>query len=388
MFLFAYLCIITIKEKKLKTVKLPNGREMNFPTPKEIKEYLDSYIIGQDEAKKVLSVAIYNHYKRFIVSATDADRVVEKSNVLVVGPTGCGKSAIVKAIANLLNVPCYIADATTLTQAGYVGDDVESILSGLLRASGGSVPVAQYGIVAIDEIDKIAKRGSNVHITRDVVGEGVQQALLKMVEGNVVGVPPQEGRKHPEQPLIYIDTKNILFIGMGAFSGMENIIEDRLAVRTIGFKTSKEIEKEKEIINDNHFEYMCHEDLMEYGMIPEFVGRFPVITNVNPLKKSDLVKILSEPKNSICSQYEKLFEMDGWTLKFNKNSLELIAEIAMNVGTGARALRSILEGIMTNIIYELSPSEDDSEEKPVFEVTPKIVKKNIGKRFKKYLPEK
>ena len=388
MFLFVYLCIITIKEKKLKTVKLPNGREMNFPTPKEIKEYLDGYIIGQDEAKKVLSVAIYNHYKRFIVSATDADRVVEKSNVLVVGPTGCGKSAIVKAIANLLNVPCYIADATTLTQAGYVGDDVESILSGLLRASGGSVPVAQYGIVAIDEIDKIAKRGSNVHITRDVVGEGVQQALLKMVEGNVVGVPPQEGRKHPEQPLIYIDTKNILFIGMGAFSGMENIIEDRLAVRTIGFKTSKEIEKEKEIINDNHFEYMCHEDLMEYGMIPEFVGRFPVITNVNPLKKSDLVKILSEPKNSICSQYEKLFEMDGWTLKFNKNSLELIAEIAMNVGTGARALRSILEGIMTNIIYELSPSEDDSEEKPVFEVTPKIVKKNIGKRFKKYLPEK
>ena len=388
MFLFAYLCIITIKEKKLKTVKLPNGREMNFPTPKEIKEYLDGYIIGQDEAKKVLSVAIYNHYKRFIVSATDADRVVEKSNVLVVGPTGCGKSAIVKAIANLLNVPCYIADATTLTQAGYVGDDVESILSGLLRASGGSVPVAQYGIVAIDEIDKIAKRGSNVHITRDVVGEGVQQALLKMVEGNVVGVPPQEGRKHPEQPLIYIDTKNILFIGMGAFSGMENIIEDRLAVRSIGFKTSKEIEKEKEIINDNHFEYMCHEDLMEYGMIPEFVGRFPVITNVNPLKKSDLVKILSEPKNSICSQYEKLFEMDGWTLKFNKNSLELIAEIAMNVGTGARALRSILEGIMTNIIYELSPSEDDSEEKPVFEVTPKIVKKNIGKRFKKYLPEK
>ena len=376
------------KEEKLKTVKLPNGREMNFPTPKEIKEYLDGYIIGQDEAKKVLSVAIYNHYKRFIVSATDADRVVEKSNVLVVGPTGCGKSAIVKAIANLLNVPCYIADATTLTQAGYVGDDVESILSGLLRASGGSVPVAQYGIVAIDEIDKIAKRGSNVHITRDVVGEGVQQALLKMVEGNVVGVPPQEGRKHPEQPLIYIDTKNILFIGMGAFSGMESIIEDRLAVRSIGFKTSKEIEKEKEIIDDNHFEYMCHEDLMEYGMIPEFVGRFPVITNVNPLKKSDLVKILSEPKNSICSQYEKLFEMDGWTLKFNKSSLELIAEIAMNVGTGARALRSILEGIMTNIIYELSPSEDDSEEKPVFEVTPKIIKKNIGKRFKKYLPEK
>lgn len=376
------------KEEKLKTVKLPNGREMNFPTPKEIKEYLDGYIIGQDEAKKVLSVAIYNHYKRFIVSATDADRVVEKSNVLVVGPTGCGKSAIVKAIANLLNVPCYIADATTLTQAGYVGDDVESILSGLLRASGGSVPVAQYGIVAIDEIDKIAKRGSNVHITRDVVGEGVQQALLKMVEGNVVGVPPQEGRKHPEQPLIYIDTKNILFIGMGAFSGMESIIEDRLAVRSIGFKTLKEIEKEKEIIDDNHFEYMCHEDLMEYGMIPEFVGRFPVITNVNPLKKSDLVKILSEPKNSICSQYEKLFEMDGWTLKFNKNSLELIAEIAMNVGTGARALRSILEGIMTNIIYELSPSDDESEEKPVFEVTPKIVKKNIGKRFKKYLPEK
>lgn len=376
------------KEEKLKTVKLPNGREMNFPTPKEIKEYLDGYIIGQDEAKKVLSVAIYNHYKRFIVSATDADRVVEKSNVLVVGPTGCGKSAIVKAIANLLNVPCYIADATTLTQAGYVGDDVESILSGLLRASGGSVPVAQYGIVAIDEIDKIAKRGSNVHITRDVVGEGVQQALLKMVEGNVVGVPPQEGRKHPEQPLIYIDTKNILFIGMGAFSGMESIIEDRLAVRSIGFKTSKEIEKEKEIIDDNHFEYMCHEDLMEYGMIPEFVGRFPVITNVNPLKKSDLVKILSEPKNSICSQYEKLFEMDGWTLKFNKNSLELIAEIAMNVGTGARALRSILEGIMTNIIYELSPSDGENEEKPVFEVTPKIVKKNIGKRFKKYLPEK
>lgn len=368
---------------------LPNGREMNFPTPKEIKAYLDEYIIGQDEAKKVLSVAIYNHYKRFIVSATDADKIVEKSNILVVGPTGCGKSAIIKAIANLLNVPCYIADATTLTQAGYVGDDVESILSGLLRASGGSVPIAQYGIVAIDEIDKIAKRGASAHITRDVVGEGVQQALLKMVEGNVVGVPPQEGRKHPEQPLIYIDTKNILFIGMGAFSGMEDIIEDRLSVNSIGFKSSKEIEKEKEIVNDNHFDYMCHEDLMSFGMIPEFVGRFPVITNVNPLKKSDLVKILSEPKGSLCSQYEKLFELDGWQLVFTKGALELIADIAMNVGTGARALRSILEGIMTNIMYELPFAEDEGDgNPPVFEVSPKVVRKNLHKRFKKYIPEK
>lgn len=361
-------------------MKLPNGSEFKFYTPKEIKEHLDEYIIGQDEAKKIISVAVYNHYKRIILTFNSPDTPVEKSNVLMAGPTGCGKSAMIRCIADFMGVPCYIADATTLTQAGYVGDDVESILCGLLRKACSSVSQAQLGIVAIDEIDKIAKRGSNEHISRDVVGEGVQQALLKMVEGDVVGVPPVEGRKHPEQPLIYIDTKNILFIGMGAFSGIENVIENRMCVsKKIGFKDDEESDVE---YNGKSFEYMCQEDLIKYGMIPEFTGRFPVLCNVNPLKREDLMKILVEPKNSIYKQYKTMMALDNIDLCISESALGLLADMAIEIGTGARALKSIFESVMNEFVYEYS-SMSLTETKKIT-ITRKMIKKYIDKRFKKY----
>ena len=286
----------------MKEIKFANGVKFHYYSPKELKAHLDEHIIGQDEAKKVLSVAIYNHYKRIILSHEKPDEHVEKSNIIMAGPTGCGKSAMIKCLADYMGIPCYIADATTLTQAGYVGDDVESILSGLLRKCGWSIAMAEYGIIAIDEVDKIAKRGSNQHISRDVVGEGVQQALLKMVEGDLVGVPPQEGRKHPDQPLIYINTKNILFIATGAFSGLDDIIKSRLNLRKIGYTVDKKIDDNGKEFNP--FEYMSQDDLRKFGMIPEFIGRFPIIANVNDLKKEDLVRILTEPKNSIIKQYK------------------------------------------------------------------------------------
>lgn len=318
--------------------------------PHEIKEYLDKYIIGQDDAKKTLSVAIYNHYKKiFNNNKNKVKDELEKSNILIAGNTGCGKTLIVKTIAKLLGVPCYIGNATSITESGYVGDDIESLLVGLLRECDYNVAAAQIGIVFIDEIDKIAKKGSGVSVTRDVSGEGVQQGLLKMVEGSMVGVHPQGGRKHPEQQLMYIDTSNILFIASGAFPGIEDIIKKRLGGTKIGFN----VEKNSFDKNDELIKYSTPQDFKTFGMIPEFIGRFPVITHVNELTVEDLKRILTEPKNSLVSQYQKLFKMDDCDLSFTKDALTEIAKYAYELGVGARGLRNIMETIMNDFMYEI-----------------------------------
>ena len=364
----------------MKQVEFNNGSKFRYYTPKELKAHLDEYIIGQDDAKKALSVAIYNHYKRIILAHTNPNDNVEKSNIIIAGPTGSGKTAMIKCIADYMGVPYYIADATTLTQAGYVGDDVESIITGLLRKAGWSIAQAEYGIVVIDEVDKLAKRGSNQHISRDVVGEGVQQALLKMVEGDLIGVPPQEGRKHPDQPLIYLNTKNVLFIATGAFSGMDDIIKNRLNIRRIGYTVEKKIDVDTD---DFHaYEYMSQEDLKKYGMIPEFIGRFPVIANVNKLKKKDLVRILTEPANSIIKQYKKMMLLDNVDLEIDDKALDLVADMALKTDTGARGLRSIMESILNDIMFDYSDNVD-----PGMKVTisKKDIKKYINKRYQIYL---
>lgn len=318
--------------------------------PHEIKEYLDKYIIGQDDAKKTLSVAIYNHYKKiFNNNKNKVKDELEKSNILIAGNTGCGKTLIVKTIAKLLGVPCYIGNATSITESGYVGDDIESLLVGLLRECDYNVAAAQIGIVFIDEIDKIAKKGSGVSVTRDVSGEGVQQGLLKMVEGSVVGVHPQGGRKHPEQQLMYLDTTNILFIASGAFPGIEDIIKKRLGGTKIGFN----VEKNSFDKNDELIKYSTPQDFKTFGMIPEFIGRFPVITHVNELTVEDLKRILIEPKNSLVSQYQKLFKMDDCDLSFTKDALTEIAKYAYELGVGARGLRNIMETIMNDFMFEI-----------------------------------
>lgn len=368
----------------MKETESAKGLSINLYSPKEIKEYLDQYIIGQDEAKKVLSVAVYNHYKRILINdgLEGEDVHIDKSNILMAGPTGCGKTYMIKCIAEMIGVPCYIADSTTLTQAGYVGDDVESILSGLLRNCSYSVPLAEYGIVVLDEVDKLSKRGANEHISRDVVGEGVQQALLKMVEGDIVGVPPQEGRKHPDQPLLYINTKNILFIGTGAFSGLADIISHRMCVNKIGFETSSD---KKKLLkkDDNIFDYMCQEDLRAYGMIPEFIGRFPILTNVGNLTKNDLKRILTEPKNAIVKQFKRMMELDNIEFSFTDKALDLIADTAIQLGTGARGLRSIMESVWTDYVFENCIEKRDENYNLV--VTEKDIKKKLNARFKKYL---
>ena len=366
----------------MKEIKLSNGTNFRYYTPKELKAHLDEYIIGQDDAKKVLSVAVYNHYKRIILSHEDPDAQVEKSNIIMAGPTGCGKSAMIKCIADYMGVPCYIADATTLTQAGYVGDDVESIITGLLRKCGWSITMAEFGIIAIDEVDKIAKRGRDQHISRDVVGEGVQQALLKMVEGDLVGVPPQEGRKHPDQPLIYINTKNILFIATGAFPGLDDIIKSRLNMKKIGFNVEKDIDVSSE--NFEPYEYMSQDDLRNFGMIPEFIGRFPVIANVNKLKKEDLVRILTEPSNSLISQYKKMMSLDGINLNIDNDALELVADVALKIGTGARGLRSMMESILNEFVYDLSDNESECD----VNITKEIIADKINKRYSTYINKK
>jgi ATP-dependent Clp protease ATP-binding subunit ClpX len=345
-----------------KMSKLINGGKI--PTPKEIMAYLDERVIGQQEAKKRLSIAVHNHYKRVFSNVCGlgndgeyADIQIDKSNIIMAGPTGSGKTFLIQNIAKMLGVPCHIHDCTKLTEAGYVGEDVENILTGLLMACDYDVEKAQVGIVCLDEIDKLARRGENMSIVRDVSGEGVQQSLLKIVEGSVVGVMPQGGRKHPEQPLVPIDTTNILFIGMGAFVGIEDIIKKRTTQSTsIGFNNHGfNITK---VDDEQILDYLNAVDLKKFGIIPELIGRFPVITHTNPLKKEDLVRIIKEPKNSIMKQYQKLAYIDGKKLNFTDGAIDIIAETAIVTDTGARGIRSIMETVLNDFMFDISDSNE------------------------------
>ncbi len=328
--------------------------DINLLTPEEIKAFLDEYVIGHDEAKKVLSVAVYNHYKR-IMAGSDLGVDLQKSNILMLGPTGCGKTLLAQTLAKILNVPFAIADATALTEAGYVGEDVESILLKVIQAADGDIERAEHGIIYIDEIDKITRKSENPSITRDVSGEGVQQALLKIIEGTVASVPPQGGRKHPHQELIQIDTTNILFICGGAFEGIDKIIETRLDKKSIGFNA--EIAKKHEEDVDVLLHQVLPQDLVKFGLIPELVGRVPVTVSLDLLDKEALIRILTEPKSSLVKQYQKLMELDGVKLEFDKAALDAIAETSLARKTGARGLRAIMEDIMMDTMFRV-PSDD------------------------------
>ena len=369
----------------------------SVPTPKEIKQILDDYVIGQDDAKRTLSVAVYNHYKRIAHEENvkkDDDVEIQKSNILLLGPTGCGKTLLARTLAKILKVPFAIADATTLTEAGYVGEDVENILLKLIQAADGDIEKAEKGIIYIDEIDKITRKSENPSITRDVSGEGVQQALLKIVEGTIASVPPQGGRKHPNQELIQINTENILIICGGAFEGLESIIKDRTGEKAIGF--GKQVNSKKDMSKTEVFKELLPQDLLKFGLIPEFIGRLPIIATLEELDKKALVKILKEPKNSLVKQYQKLFEIDGVELEFEQEALEAIVDKAIERKTGARGLRSIIEEIMKDIMFDI-PSNPKivkcviTKETVLGNEGPKIVEDEKQQKFekkKRQVPEK